>query len=212
MATRAPQVGILMGSASDKPVMEEAVKTLDGFSVPSEMRILSAHRTPEAVHKYVKTAPDRGIRVLIAGAGMSAHLAGVVGAATDLPVIGVPIDSSSLGGLDSLLSTVQMPPGIPVATMGIGAAGARNAALHAARILALSDSKLAKEYRRFAQRQTEKTLAADDALQEELSPPPAPRTQKDKPKTPAGDAGKSPERKSRPRRSRSKRTHREKQG
>lgn len=210
MATRAPQVGILMGSASDRPVMEEAVKTLDGLSVPSEMRILSAHRTPEAVHEYVKTAPGRGIRVLIAGAGMSAHLAGVVGAATDLPVIGVPLDSSSLGGLDSLLSTVQMPPGIPVATMGIGAAGARNAALHAARILALSDSKLAKEYRRFAQEQTEKALAADEALQQEVSPPPA-RIQKDKPGQPAGDAEKKSGQKPRPKRSRSRRVRREKQ-
>ncbi len=209
MATRAPQVGILMGSASDKPVMEEAVKALDIFNIPSEMRILSAHRTPDAVHKYVKTAPERGIRVLIAGAGMSAHLAGVVGAATDLPVIGVPIDSSSLGGLDSLLSTVQMPPGIPVATMGIGGPGARNAALHATRILALTDSKLAKEYRRFAQQQTEKVLAADAALQKEISPPTV-QTQKDGSAQPKSDARKSSGQKPRPKRSRPKRTFRKK--
>lgn len=209
MATRAPLVGILMGSASDKPVMEEAVKAFETFNIPSEMRVLSAHRTPDAVHEYVKTAPERGIRVLIAGAGMSAHLAGVVGAATDLPVIGVPIDSSSLGGLDSLLSTVQMPPGIPVATMGIGGPGARNAALHAARILALTDPKLAKEYRRFAQQQTEKVLAADAELQKEISPSPA-RTQKDGPKQPQNDAGKSSGQKTRPKRSRAKRTYRKK--
>ena len=205
MATRAPLVGILMGSASDKPVMEEATKALETFSIPSEMRILSAHRTPDAVHEYVKTAPERGIRVLIAGAGMSAHLAGVVGAVTDLPVIGVPIDSSSLGGLDSLLSTVQMPPGIPVATMGIGGAGARNAALHAARILALTDQKLAKEYRRFAQQQTDKVLAIDAALQKEISPPLA-QAQKDDANQPRNDTQKT----SRPKRSRTKRTYRKK--
>ena len=209
MATRAPLVGILMGSASDKPVMEEAVKALDIFNIPCEMRILSAHRTPAAVHEYVKTAPERGIRVLIAGAGMSAHLAGVVGAATDLPVIGVPIDSSSLGGLDSLLSTVQMPPGIPVATMGIGSPGARNAALHATRILALTDSKLAKEYRRFAQQQTEMVLAADAALLKETSPPPA-QAQKDGSDPPKNDARKSSGQKPRPKRSRPKRTFRKK--
>ncbi len=192
-----------MGSASDKPVMEEAVKMLGDFKVPCEMRILSAHRTPDAVHEYVRTAPERGIRVLIAGAGMSAHLAGVVGAATDLPVIGVPLNSSSLDGLDSLLSTVQMPPGIPVATMGIGAPGARNAALHAVRILALGDSKLAKEYRRFALQQTEKVLAADDALQKEISPSPA---QAQDEGADEGKAAKTSTR--RPRRSRAKRTHR----
>ena len=202
-------VGILMGSASDKPVMEEAAKALETFNIPSEMRILSAHRTPDAVHEYVKTAPERGIRVLIAGAGMSAHLAGVVGAATDLPVIGVPIDSSSLGGLDSLLSTVQMPPGIPVATMGIGAAGARNAALHASRILALTDQKLAKEYRRFAQQQTEKVLAADAELQKEISPQ-LTQAKKDGAKQPQNNARKSSEQKPRPKRSRTKRTYRKK--
>ena len=140
---------------------------------------------------------------------MSAHLAGVVGAATDLPVIGVPIDSSSLGGLDSLLSTVQMPPGIPVATMGIGNPGARNAALHATRILALTDSKLAKEYRRFAQQQTEMVLAADAALLKETSPPPT-QAQKDGSDPPKNDARKSSGQKPRPKRSRPKRTFRKK--
>ncbi len=164
-----PQVGIVMGSASDKSAMEEAAKALDDLGVACEMRILSAHRTPDEVHEYVSGAPGRGIHVLIAGAGMAAHLAGVVSAATDLPVIGVPMDSSSLGGLDALLSTVQMPPGIPVATMGIGGPGARNAGLFAARILALSDSSLAKRYRQFAESQRKKVLSADKALQKERS-------------------------------------------
>ncbi len=162
-----PQVGILMGSASDKPAMEGAADALEGLGVGCEMRILSAHRTPVEVREYLDEAPGRGIRVIIAGAGMAAHLAGVAGAGTDLPVIGVPMDSSSLDGLDALLSTVQMPPGIPVATMGIGAPGARNAGLFAARILALSDPALAKRYRRFAEEQRKKVLAADKALRKE---------------------------------------------
>ncbi len=170
-----PLVGILMGSASDKEVMAEAAKALEELGVPSEMRVLSAHRTPEAVRAYLREAPRRGIRVLIAGAGMAAHLAGVAGAGSDLPVIGVPINSSALGGLDALLSTVQMPPGIPVATMGIGAAGARNAGLFAARVLALSDPRLAKAYRRFAESQAKKVLAADRALQKERAPKKAAR-------------------------------------
>ena len=162
-----PQVGILMGSASDKSAMEGAADALEGLGVVCEMRILSAHRTPVEVHEYLDEAPGRGIRVIIAGAGMAAHLAGVAGAGTDLPVIGVPMDSSSLDGLDALLSTVQMPPGIPVATMGIGAPGARNAGLFAARILALSDPALAKRYRRFTEEQRKKVLAADKALRKE---------------------------------------------
>lgn len=153
-----------MGSANDLPVMEEAAKALTDLGVESEMRVLSAHRTPDAVHAYVKEAPSRGIRVLIAGAGMAAHLAGVVGAGTILPVIGVPIEASTLGGLDALLSTVQMPPGIPVAAMGIGKAGARNAGLFAARILALSDAALAKRYADFVAAQAEKVLSADEEL------------------------------------------------
>ena len=161
------RVGILMGSASDRQAMEEAGKALDELGVGWEMRVLSAHRTPEAVRKYLREAPKRGVQVVIAGAGMAAHLAGVSAAETDLPVIGVPLGSSSLGGLDSLLSTVQMPPGIPVATMGIGAAGARNAGLFAARILALGDARVARTYRRFAEAQRGKVLAADRALQKD---------------------------------------------
>jgi phosphoribosylaminoimidazole carboxylase PurE protein len=165
------QVGILMGSKSDQDTMEAAEKVLKELGVGCEMRILSAHRTPNEVHEYVNQAPRRGIRVLIAGAGMAAHLAGAVGAATDLPVIGVPLNSSPLGGLDALLSTVQMPPGIPVATMGIGAAGARNSGLFAARIIALSNPALAKRYRRFVNDQRKKVLAADAKLQKKNAPP-----------------------------------------
>jgi 5-(carboxyamino)imidazole ribonucleotide mutase len=141
----APLVGIVMGSDSDLPTMEEAFKALDAFEVPYEVRILSAHRSPEATAAYVKTAAERGLKVLIAGAGWAAHLAGVIAAETILPVLGVPIDSSPLQGMDSLLSTVQMPPGIPVATMAIGKGGARNAALFAVQILALQDPMLAEK-------------------------------------------------------------------
>ncbi|NLJ29423.1 5-(carboxyamino)imidazole ribonucleotide mutase [Desulforhabdus amnigena] len=142
-----PLVGILMGSDSDLSVMEEAFKALDAFEVSYEVRILSAHRSPEATSAYAQSAADRGIRVLIAGAGWAAHLAGVLAADTVLPVIGVPIDSSPLQGMDSLLATVQMPPGIPVATMAIGKGGARNAALFAVQILALQDPALADKLR-----------------------------------------------------------------
>ena len=137
-----PLVGILMGSDSDWPVMEQAAKTLRSFGVVCEPRVLSAHRTPELVRRYVLSAPKRGVKVIIAGAGGAAHLAGVVAAHTILPVIGVPIDSKSLKGLDSLLSTVQMPKGVPVATVAIDQAA--NAAILAVQCLALSDRRLQK--------------------------------------------------------------------
>lgn len=137
-----PKVGILMGSDSDLEVMREAEKRLDYFGVPYETRILSAHRTPHKTHEYAASAAGRGMEVIIVGAGAAAHLAGVVAAHTTLPVIGVPIDSSSLKGLDALLSTVQMPAGVPVATMAIGKAGAANAGIFAAEILASKDSRL----------------------------------------------------------------------
>ncbi|SHF10536.1 5-(carboxyamino)imidazole ribonucleotide mutase [Desulfacinum infernum DSM 9756] len=136
-------VGILMGSDSDLSVMEAAAEVLREFGVPFEMAILSAHRTPEQAARYAAEAAERGIKVLIAGAGWAAHLAGVLASKTTLPVIGVPIDSSPLNGMDALLSTVQMPPGIPVATMAIGKGGARNAALFAVQILAVADENLA---------------------------------------------------------------------
>ena len=130
-------VGLLMGSDSDLPIMDEALKTLDSFAIPYEVTISSAHRSPQRTAHYAQTAVSRGIEVIIVGAGGAAHLAGVIAAETPLPVIGIPIDSSPLKGLDSLLSTVQMPGGIPVATMSIGKSGARNAAIFAAQILSI---------------------------------------------------------------------------
>lgn len=135
-------VGIVMGSDSDLPVMRAAAEFLDSVGIPFEMTVTSAHRTPEHAGTYARTARERGLKIIIAGAGMAAHLAGVMAAHTTIPVIGVPLDASSLNGLDALLSTVQMPPGIPVATMGIGKAGAKNAAVLAVRILALGDDGL----------------------------------------------------------------------
>lgn len=134
---------IVMGSESDLPVMEEAAKVLKEFGVPHEMRISSAHRAPKKTGLMAAEARDRGIRVIIAGAGMAAHLAGVVAAETTLPVIGVPMPGGALNGVDALYSTVQMPGGIPVATMAIGKAGAKNAGLFAVQILALADNELA---------------------------------------------------------------------
>jgi len=133
-----------MGSDSDAPVMQEAVKVLQQFGVPFEIGVYSAHRSPHRTLEYVKTARDRGLKIIIAGAGSAAHLAGVSAAETTLPVIGVPIDSSPLSGFDALLATVQMPPGVPVATMGVGKSGATNAGFLALEILALNDEKLAR--------------------------------------------------------------------
>ena len=144
-----PKVGILMGSDSDLPVMRAAADFLKDMGIECEMTVASAHRTPAKVMEYTKSAPERGIRIIIAGAGMAAHLAGVIASHTDLPVIGVPLDASPLGGMDALLATVQMPPGIPVATMGIGKAGAKNAAVLACRILALEDKDIADKLVRF---------------------------------------------------------------
>src|ERR1700734_3977155 len=139
------QVGIVMGSDTDFPVMSEAGKTLGKFGIAYEMEVLSAHRTPARAHEYATTALKRGLKVLIAAAGAAAHLAGVMAANTTLPVIGVPMGTSSLNGMDALLSTVQMPGGIPVATMAIDKAGATNAAIFAAEILGLSDPAIAKK-------------------------------------------------------------------
>lgn len=141
-ASQKPRVGILMGSDSDLEVMREAEKRLDYFGIPYETRILSAHRSPLQTLDYAASASRRGLEVIIVGAGAAAHLAGAVAANTTLPVLGVPIDSSSLKGLDALLSTVQMPAGVPVATMAIGKAGATNAGIFAAEILASKDSRL----------------------------------------------------------------------
>jgi len=140
-----PVVGIIMGSDSDLPVMQEAAKVLKQFEIPYEIGVYSAHRSPHRTAEYVRSARERGLKIIIAGAGSSAHLAGVTAAETTLPVIGVPIDSSPLSGFDSLLSTVQMPPGVPVATMGVGKSGATNAAMFALQILALGDENLTKK-------------------------------------------------------------------
>ncbi len=142
-----PVVGVVMGSASDWEAMAGALKTLEELGIRAEVRVLSAHRTPEAAARYAKEAAGRGIKVIIAGAGWAAHLAGAMAAHTTLPVIGVPLPSSPLGGLDALLSTVQMPPGVPVATMAVGSGGAKNAALLAAQILALAEPELAQRLR-----------------------------------------------------------------
>ncbi len=138
-------VSVVMGSDSDLPVMEESVKTLTEFAIPHELFLTSAHRTPERTAAFARGAAKRGVKIIIVGAGAAAHLAGVIASQTVLPVIGVPIDATSLKGLDALLATVQMPGGIPVATMAIGKAGAKNAALFAVRILALEDAGLQKK-------------------------------------------------------------------
>lgn len=151
MIEKKPLVEVIMGSDSDIPIMEETFKALDEFDVPFGTRILSAHRTPRETAAYVRSAAARGIQVVIAGAGHAAHLAGVIAAETILPVIGIPIPSSVLNGMDSLLSTVQMPPGVPVGTMAIGKSGARNAALFAVQILALQDPALAQKFRKMKQ-------------------------------------------------------------
>ena len=139
------KVAILFGSESDRATMEEAARVLGSFGIAHEMEMASAHRSPDRVREYVKAAPARGVQVFIAAAGMANHLAGAVAAHTTRPVIGVPLDGSPLSGVDALYSTVQMPPGVPVATVAIGAAGAKNAAVLAAQILALSDHALALE-------------------------------------------------------------------
>jgi len=155
-----PLVAVIMGSSSDWETMSVCVKTLDQLGIPNQAQVLSAHRTPDATAKYAREAADRGIRVMVAAAGGAAHLAGVISAYTWLPVLGVPIQSSALHGLDSLLSIAQMPGGIPVGTLAIGSAGAKNAALLAAAILALSDKKIRQNLQAFRKKQTEAVLAA----------------------------------------------------
>lgn len=148
---QAPVVSVVMGSDSDYTVMEEAVKILDSFAVPCEVFLTSAHRSPERTSTFAGEAAARGIKIIIVGAGAAAHLAGVIVAHTPLPVIGVPIDATALKGMDALLATVQMPGGIPVAAMAIGKAGAKNAALLAVRILALTDKRLQEKLRVYHQ-------------------------------------------------------------
>jgi 5-(carboxyamino)imidazole ribonucleotide mutase len=157
-----PLVGVIMGSASDWETMQHAVSTLEELGIPSEVRVLSAHRTPDASAEYAATAEERGLRVVIAAAGGAAHLAGVVAAHTILPVLGVPMKGWALDGLDSLLSTVQMPRGVPVGTLAIGKAGAVNAALFAAEILGVGDPQIREAVRADRRSRTEKALAHQD--------------------------------------------------
>lgn len=160
---------ILMGSDSDAPIMQAAVDLLTDLQIPCEMTVASAHRSPERVMRLVSEAPGRGVRVFIVGAGAAAHLAGVVAAHTTMPVIGVPIDSSALKGLDALLSTVQMPPGVPVATVSIGKPGATNAGVLAAQILAVADPVVADRVVAYKKKLAEKVETAAAKLEQSRS-------------------------------------------
>jgi 5-(carboxyamino)imidazole ribonucleotide mutase len=155
-----PLVGVIMGSQSDWATLRPAAEILDALAIPHETRIVSAHRTPERLYAYARAAAGRGLKVIIAGAGGAAHLPGMTASMTSLPVLGVPIESKALKGLDSLLSIVQMPGGVPVATFAIGEAGAKNAGLHAAAILALSDPALAKRLEAWRKAQTDSVAEA----------------------------------------------------
>ena len=157
-----PQVGVIMGSKSDWPTMERAATLLDELGVSYEVEVVSAHRTPDKLFNYAKNAQARGLKVIIAGAGGAAHLPGMAASQTNLPVLGVPIESQALKGMDSLLSIVQMPAGVPVATLAIGKAGAANAAILAAQILALSDTSIAKKLEEFSTNQTQVVLNNPD--------------------------------------------------
>jgi len=159
-------IAIVMGSDSDMKVMKSCIEQLGEFGIKPVVRIISAHRTPEVAADFAQNASDNGIKVIIAAAGMAAHLAGAMAAKVTLPIIGVPLDSGGgLGGMDALLSTVQMPPGVPVATVAIGKAGARNAAILAVQILALADAGLSEKLSDFKQKQKQKVIEKDAALQ-----------------------------------------------
>ena len=164
-----PLVGIVMGSKSDLPLLEGAFKVLDEFGVPYTARVMSAHRTPAKAMEFASTAEANGLKVIICAAGMAAHLAGVMAAHTVLPVLGIPVASEPFNGLDALLATVQMPPGIPVGTVTVGKSGAKNAALLAVSILSLSDADLRIRLHNFRKAQTAQVEAADADLQASLS-------------------------------------------
>jgi 5-(carboxyamino)imidazole ribonucleotide mutase len=161
---KAPIVSVVMGSDSDLPVMGETIRLLKDFAVPHEVFLTSAHRSPERTSSFAKKASQRGIRVIVVGAGAAAHLAGVIASQSILPVIGVPIDATPLGGMDALLSTAQMPGGIPVAAMSIGKAGAKNAALLAVRILALEDKSLKARLHAFIERMAKDVEKKQESL------------------------------------------------
>lgn len=157
-----PAVGLIMGGRSDWPTMEHAAKILDELAIPYEVEVVSAHRTPERMFDYARSAKSRGLQLIIAGAGGAAHLPGMVSALTTLPVLGVPVESKALQGMDSLLSIVQMPGGVPTATFSIGPSGAKNAALFAAQVLSLHNPALATRFEAHRQAQTEAVLNAND--------------------------------------------------
>ncbi|MGD9032432.1 MAG: 5-(carboxyamino)imidazole ribonucleotide mutase [Desulfobacteraceae bacterium] len=159
MSNEKPLVGVVMGSTSDVDIMEGCSEILKQLMVPHEVRVISAHRTPERARGYAESAAGRGLEVIIAGAGWAAHLAGFMAAHTTLPVIGIPIDSSPLQGMDALLSTVQMPPGIPVATVALGKGGAKNAAVLAAQILALKHAPIAEKLKAYREGLTQEAIA-----------------------------------------------------
>jgi len=157
-------VAVIMGSDSDMEVMQNCIEQLKSFGLEPVVRIISAHRTPEVAAEFARNAAANGVKVIIAAAGMAAHLAGALAAKTALPIIGVPLNAGSLGGIDALLSTVQMPPGVPVATMAIGKAGAKNAAIFAVQILALSDETLRNKLADFKKAQEKKVIEKDSAI------------------------------------------------
>lgn len=163
--TREPLVSTVMGSGSDLPVMKEAIAILNDFNIPYEVFLTSAHRSPERTAKFAKGAANRGVKVIIAGAGAAAHLAGAIASQSILPVIGVPIDATSLNGFDALLSTAQMPGGVPVATMAIGKAGAKNGALMAVRILALENDDLRRKLDAYIERMAKDIEEKHDKLE-----------------------------------------------
>ncbi|MBC8355652.1 MAG: 5-(carboxyamino)imidazole ribonucleotide mutase [Planctomycetes bacterium] len=168
MTDKTPRVGIVMGSDSDWPKIKKVADALNEFDVAFEVRVMSAHRTPHAVADYATTAIDRGLQVIIAAAGGAAHLAGVVAAHTTLPVVGLPVPTPDLGGLDSLLSTVQMPGDVPVASMAVGMGGPRNAGLFAVQIMATADPELRNKLAEFKLRLVDQIAAKDAKLQESL--------------------------------------------
>jgi 5-(carboxyamino)imidazole ribonucleotide mutase len=176
MKKQHPEVAIIMGSDSDWPVVRKAAETLDGFGVTYDVRVISAHRTPEVAATYAKTAARRGTRVILAAAGGAAHLGGVLAAHTTLPVLGIPVAGGALNGLDALLATVQMPSGIPVATVTLGSAGPVNAALFAVEILALSRPALARKLSRHKRAMKRKVLSGDARVQADLRKPGAGKT------------------------------------
>jgi phosphoribosylaminoimidazole carboxylase PurE protein len=168
MADPSPLVAILMGSDSDLATMAECARVLEEYRVPYDIRVLSAHRSPEEAATYAREAAERGLRVIIAGAGGAAHLAGAMAAHSTLPVIGVPLDSSPLGGFDALLATVQMPPGVPVAAVGVGSMGAKNAAHLAVAILALQDDELRERLQKKRRKMADDVLAKAATLPDRL--------------------------------------------